>query len=147
MSPRPENSEIPQELYDQITQLMPIASVEAMIVKNEGLLLLKRNNQPAKEEWWFPGGRIRRGESLEQTLRREIKEETGLELRSYKLINVYSRLFPERHDITIVYLCKCKSGIVKLNGEHSEYCFFKTAPAGLHPYMLEAIRDSQFVKF
>lgn len=146
MCPSLENGEILQELYDQITEHMPIASVEAMIVRDEGLLFLRRNNQPAKGEWWFPGGRIRKGESLEQTLRREIKEETGLELRFYKLVNVYSRVFPERHDITIVYLCKCEDGSVKVNGEHSEYSFFKTAPADLHPFIVEAVRDSRSVR-
>jgi mutator protein MutT len=104
---------------------------------------LKRNNQPVKGEWWFPGGRIRKGESPQQALRREIKEETGLELTSYRLVNVYSRVFPERHDITIVYLCKSKKGNVKLNDEHSEVLFSKTTPDKLHPYMVETIKDAQ----
>jgi colanic acid biosynthesis protein WcaH len=146
MRPSTENRCIPQDLYDQITEHMPIASVEAVLTRDEGLLFLRRKNPPAKGEWWLPGGRIRKGESLEQALRREVKEETGLEVTSYKLVNVYSRVFPERHDITVVYLCKCKKGNVKLNDEHSEYCFFKTIPAGLHRYLLEAIRDSQTVK-
>lgn len=146
MGALPENGEIPKELYDRIAQIMPIASVEAVIARNEAFLFLRRNNQPAKGEWWFPGGRIRKGESLEQTLRREIEEETGLELRSFKLVNVYSRVFPERHDITIVYLCKCEDGDVILNGEHSEYRFFQNAPVGLHPYMLEVLKDSRLIK-
>jgi GDP-mannose mannosyl hydrolase len=146
MCPAPEKDEIPQKLYDHITRLVPIASVEAMIVENKCFLFLRRNNKPAKGEWWFPGGRIRRGESLEQTLRREIKEETGLELSFYKLINVYSRVFPERHDIAIAYLCECEKGNVKVNGEHSEYRYFKTAPEGLHPYMLEVIKDALRVR-
>jgi len=146
MRPSLKNGEIPQRLYDQITEHMPIASVEAMIVRDEALLFLRRNNQPAKGEWWFPGGRIRKGESLDQTLRREIREETGLELSSYKLVNVYSRVFPERHDITIVYRCVCENGNVKLNDEHAEHCFFKKVPAGLHPYMAEVLRDSRIAK-
>jgi colanic acid biosynthesis protein WcaH len=125
---------------------MPIASVEAVITRDKGLLFLRRENPPAKGEWWLPGGRIRKGESLERALRREVKEETGLEVTSSQLVNVYSRVFPERHDITIVYLCKCTKGNVKLNDEHSEYCFFKTIPAGLHQHLLEVIRDSQRIK-
>jgi ADP-ribose pyrophosphatase YjhB (NUDIX family) len=124
---------------------MPIASVDAVIVIDNSLLLLRRNNSPAKDEWWFPGGRIRKGESLEEALRREIKEETGLEISEYKLINVYSRVFPERHDITIVYLCKCKEDKIALNDEHSEYTLFNSVPNGLHPYLLEVIRDCKLV--
>ena len=143
MHPDKESDYIPLVLYDQIAKCMPIVSVEALVVMDEALLFLKRNNQPAKGEWWFPGGRIRKGESLEEALRREVKEETGLEVSSYKLINVYSRVFPERHDITIAYLCKCKKGKVKLNNEHSEYRLFKIMPIGFNPYLLETIRDSQ----
>jgi colanic acid biosynthesis protein WcaH len=141
MCPKKESNHIPSELYDKIAKCMPIVSVEAVIVMDDSLLFLRRNNQPAKGEWWFPGGRIHIGESLEQALRREVKEETELEISSYKLINVYSRVFPERHDITIVYLCKCKEGKIALNDEHSEYALFKDASAVLHPYLLEVLRD------
>jgi colanic acid biosynthesis protein WcaH len=143
MYPDKESDYSPSVLYDQIIKCMPIVSVEALIVMDGALLFLRRNNQPAKGEWWFPGGRIRKGESLEEALRREVKEETGLEVSSYKLINVYSRVFPERHDIAIAYLCKCKKGKVKLNNEHSEYRLFKIMPIGLNPYLLETVRDSQ----
>src|ERR1700690_915859 len=88
---------IPQPLYDKIAKCMPIVSVEAVIVIDDKLLFLKRNNEPAKGEWWFPGGRIHKGESLEQALSREIKEETGLQVTDHKLVNVYSRVFPKRH--------------------------------------------------
>jgi colanic acid biosynthesis protein WcaH len=123
---------IPQTTYQQIIKYLPIVSVEALIVKDDALLFLKRKNEPAKGEWWFPGGRVRIGESLEDALQREIKEETGLEVVSPKLINVYSRIFPERHDITIAYLCNCTGGKLKLDSEHSEYTFFKHIPSGLH---------------
>ena len=88
--------------------------------------------------------RVRKGESLEQALRREVAEETGLEIRSYKLINVYLRVFPKRHDITIAYLCKCKEGKVTLNDEHFECCLFAENPAGLHPFLIETVRDSKW---
>jgi len=147
MSSNEESDFIPSILYNQIMQLMPIVSVEAVIVIEKSLLFLRRKNQPVLGEWWFPGGRIRKGESLDEALYREVEEETDLEISSYKLINVYSRVFPERHDITIAYLCKCKEGRVTLNNEHSGYSLFKGLPTGLHPYLLETIRDSQWKKY
>jgi mutator protein MutT len=143
MNPDKESNHIPQSLYDQIANHMPIASVEAIIIRNKAMLFLKRNNPPAKGEWWFPGGRIRKEESPQQALRREVKEETGLDVTSCKLINVQSRVFPERHDIVAVYLCRCKKGNVKLDNEHSKYLFSKTAPKNLHPYMVETIKGYQ----
>jgi ADP-ribose pyrophosphatase YjhB (NUDIX family) len=145
-SKKDEPGFIPSALYDQIMQLMPIASVEAVIVIDGSLLFLKRKNNPAKGQWWFAGGRIHRGESFEETLHREIREETGLKIESYRFIKAYSRVFPERHDITIAYLCKCKEREINLDSEHSEYKLFNKVPEGLHPYLLETIRDSQWKK-
>ena len=146
MCSKSENDFLPDLLYGQIVKRLPIVSVDALIVVDGALLLVRRNNEPVKGEWWVPGGRIHKGESLEEALRREILEETGLELKDCRLINVYSRVFPERHDITIAYLCHCKRGQVKLNSEHSEYALFKSMPRGLHPYLVETVGDSKWKK-
>ena len=147
MAEKSENEKsgfIPEATYKIIEKCMPIVSVEALITVDDKLLFLRRNNEPAKGQWWFPGGRIRRGESLKKALQREIKEETGLDITSAKFIGVYSRIFPERHDITIAYLCRCKKGRVTLNDEHSEYVFFTINPDGLHPFLVETVRDSKW---
>ena len=133
---------IPSPIHKQIVSLMPIPSVEAMIVKDNSLLFLKRKNSPAKGQWWFPGGRIWKGETFKETLYREVKEETGLDVDVIKFVGVYSRIFPNRHDITIVFLCSCFGDEVKLNEEHSEYRFFRNIPRGIHAYLLETIKDS-----
>jgi ADP-ribose pyrophosphatase YjhB (NUDIX family) len=145
-SKKNESGFIPSDLYDQIMRVMPVPSVEAVIVMDDSLLFLRRKNTPALGQWWFAGGRIHIGESFEETLRREVKEETGLEIESHRFIKVYSRVFPERHDITIAYLCKCKESKIKLDNEHSEYTLFKKMPKDLHPYLLETIKDSQWKK-
>ena len=132
---------IPSPIHRQITALMPIPSVEAMIVKDNSLLFLKRKNNPARGQWWFPGGRMWKGETFKETLYREVKEETGLAVDVIKFVGVYSRIFPDRHDITIVFLCRCTDK-VSLNEEHSEYRFFRNIPRGIHPYLRETIEDS-----
>jgi len=74
-------------------------------------------------------------------LYREVKEETGLEVIKSKLVNVYSRIFNERHDITIAYLCNCKGNKIILNNEHTEYKYFKSLPKTIHPYIIQVIQD------
>ena len=108
------------------------------------LLFLKRNNTPAKNQWWFPGGRVRKGETLKEALFREIKEETNLKIKIVRFIGVYTRIFPNRHDITIAFLCKSDSNKVILNDEHSKYQFLKNPPKNIHPYMQKTIQDSKW---
>jgi len=146
MPTKQQKDYIPTEQYNQIVELIPIASVEAVIQIDGALLFLKRNNQPAKGEWWFPGGRIKKGESIQNALIREIKEETGLTITQYKLINVYSRVFPQRHDITIAYLCKAEKQKIVLDNEHSEYKLFNNPPEGLHFYIIQTIKDAKNIK-
>ena len=136
-----ESSKIPSTLYELIKDSVPIPSVEAIITKGKSLLFLRRTNSPAKGQWWFLGGRIRKGETLGEALSRKVTEETGLEVIESELVNVYSRIFDERHDISIVYLCKCKGDRIVLNNEHSEYRYFKTLPKAIHPYIVQVIQD------
>ena len=143
-SPEIKSRGIPSSLYDRIVKNMPIPTVEALIIRNSSLLFLRRNNSPAKGQWWFPGGRIRKGESLEDTLFRSVREETGLEVIRHKLVTVYSRVFPERHDIAMVFLCECRGEVITLDSQHSEYRFFKKVPTNIHPHLKQTIRDSNW---
>ena len=140
-SSKAETAKIPSSLYELIVDVLPISSVEAVILKDDKLLFLRRKNNPVKGQWWFPGGRIRKGETLAEALYREVKEETGLEVIKSELVNVYSRIFDERHDITIAYICKCKPDKITLNNEHSEYKYYKKLPKNINPYLIEVITD------
>lgn len=54
--------------------------VKALIFNTEGKILLLERDHPIKKRYWdIPGGRLQRGESMMETLRREVKEEIGLE--------------------------------------------------------------------
>lgn len=136
---------IRKSLYAKIVSVLPIPSVEAVVVnEKDELLVLRRKNHPAKDEWWFPGGRMRRGETFEEALNREVREETGLDVKIVKFLGAYSRVFPERHDVSIVFLCRCGRGNVVLNSEHSEYKFLDASEAliNLHPELKNVIRDA-----
>jgi 8-oxo-dGTP diphosphatase len=56
----------------------PIPSVGAVIVEDGRILLVKRSRGPYAGSWAVPAGRHRRGETMEEAVRREVREETGL---------------------------------------------------------------------
>lgn len=66
------------------------ASVDAVIMRNNKILLIKRKNEPQKGMWALPGGYIEWNENAEQALRHEILEETGLTLKKSHFINYYT---------------------------------------------------------
>jgi ADP-ribose pyrophosphatase YjhB (NUDIX family) len=81
---------------------------------------------------------------LEEALFREVKQETGLSVEIIKSIGTYSRIFPERHDISIVYLCRCNSENVVLDNEYSEFVFWnvEVVLSNLHPFLQEVLGDT-----
>ena len=66
----------------------PVVGVGAVIWKDDHFLLIQRSKAPMKGGWSIPGGRLELGESLQEGIHREIKEETGLEVRLGPVIDV-----------------------------------------------------------
>ncbi len=97
--------------------------VKAIIEEEGEILLLKRSEkyEHLKNHWDIPGGRIKFGEEPEEGLKREIEEETGLELKEIKQILDACTVFrnEEEHIVRITYLCAVKdSKHTKISHEH-----------------------------
>jgi mutator protein MutT len=70
-------------------------TVDAVIISDNRILLIKRGRDPFKNYWALPGGYIDWNETAEEAVAREVKEEVGLTVLSTQLIGVYSS--PDRH--------------------------------------------------
>jgi len=70
----------------------PLPGVGAVIVRGSHVLLVKREEEPSKGLWSIPGGLVELGESVEDACRREVKEETGIDIQIEKLLDVASSI-------------------------------------------------------
>jgi mutator protein MutT len=95
---------------------LPIVGVGAVILSEGKILLEKRKNEPAKGKWTIPGGVVEVGESLEDAVIRETKEETGLEVEAPLFIDVVDQVDLDEngrvkyHFVIIDYHVKVKRG-------------------------------------
>jgi ADP-ribose pyrophosphatase len=67
----------------------PRVAVGAIVIKDEKILLVKRNKTPHKDLWAIPGGSLELGETLQEAAEREILEETGLTIKAGKPIYTF----------------------------------------------------------
>jgi len=113
-------------LAKRVYPSQPIAGVGAVIIYDGRILLEKRKSEPSRGKWTIPGGLVELGETVEQTVIREVKEETSLEVENPELIDVvnYVSVDEDRkikyHFIMIDYFVKLKRGALKAGDDAAE---------------------------
>jgi 8-oxo-dGTP diphosphatase len=85
---------------------VPMVTVDAVIGRDNKILLIKRKNEPFSGDWALPGGFVEYGESTEDAIIREVNEETGLDITIKTLLGVYSKpgRDPRGHVVSICYV-------------------------------------------
>ena len=145
---------IPKELYQQILENMPICCVDLVIYHQGKVLLGLRKNEPLKNQWCVPGGRILKNETLEAAVKRKAKEEVGLDVEIIQKVGSYEVFFDKGpfpglktgiHDITIVFLVKPKdkNPVISLENHQSTYQWFDHIDERWHTYVKQVLKDSK----
>lgn len=107
----------------------PIVGVGAIVLRGEEVLLVRRGKEPGLGEWSLPGGAVEVGETLEEAVRRELQEETGIEVEILGVSAVLERIFSDAkgkisyHYVLVDFLCRHQSGKPEPNSDILELCF------------------------
>jgi 8-oxo-dGTP pyrophosphatase MutT (NUDIX family) len=109
-----------------------LLGVRVMMLRDDTVLLVKHTYQP---NWYFPGGMVERGESLEQAARREAREEVGATLGPLTLVGVFSNFAEGKSDHVTVFACTEFDLAPATNPEIEQWALFRLAelPDGVSP--------------
>jgi ADP-ribose pyrophosphatase YjhB (NUDIX family) len=108
------------------TVLHPVVTVGALIFDSHDRALMIRTHKWS-DLWGIPGGKTKYGETCEEALRREVKEETALDIREIEFVMVQdcihsTEFYREAHFVLLNYRCKAEGALdVHLNDEAREY--------------------------
>lgn len=119
--------------------------VYGIIFDSKGKVLFVKSVGGMKK-YMFPGGTMSIGESILDGLKREIKEETNLDVEIVAPVHVEALTFQSPPQLAIYYICKNPKGEFKISSEHNEYVweFPNKFDAKLiaHPSLLEIAKKS-----
>ena len=130
---------------------MPIPCVDLLVVNNAGnILLAKRQNEPAKGQWWFPGGRVHYMEKRRDTAIRKLKEECNLEATDIRELDTFDAILENNvthsavHGIsTLFYMKVDNEEPVRLDSQSAE-ADWRTSDEWLkesiHPIIIQGLK-------
>jgi ADP-ribose pyrophosphatase YjhB (NUDIX family) len=101
----------------------PIVGVGGVTIRDGRVLLMRRARAPLQGEWSIPGGALDVGESIAEGVRREVAEETGVDVRVLGPIGTFERIIRDAsgkvqyHYVILDYLCEAIGGEVRAGSD------------------------------
>jgi len=114
--------------------------VFALIFDDEGRILLGHRRDV---DWWnLPGGGMEVGETVDEALCREVREETGLDVEVGQLVGVYSK--PQKQEVVLAFRCRVIGGTLQPTEETRESRYFSPGalPTNTLPKHRQRVEDA-----
>lgn len=116
-------------------------TVIALVIIWEGEEVLLVKQDYGHKFWSLPGGKMESGESIDQTAIREVKEETGLDIRLRRVVGLYST--PKQGGLAVCFEGEVTGGTLRADNEISECAFFTPGelPAPVRSHLHQRVED------
>ena len=139
---------VPDDVWRQIVEHSPLVSVDLVVEHGNGVLLGKRKNEPAKGEWFIPGGVVRKGESLQEAVQRVAREEIGCGVSIRTRLGVYEHFYDvseygdvSKHYVPVAFVVEPEDDSVEADSQHSSLEVFSPPYDGFHEYVQAYLDD------
>ena len=145
-------NKISKGLYKKVLENMPVFCVDVIIEDDKKVFLVRRKNEPCKNQWWVPGGRLYKNEKTQDAAIRKAREETGLDVEVIKQVGFYEPMFKEAqlgvktgtHNPVVVYLLRTKfNQDIHLDEQSSDYRWIDRIETDMDDYMKTILKDSK----
>lgn len=143
---------IPAGEWETVVRNVPIVSVDLVVRAGPGVVLGRRRNQPARGEWFVPGGRLVKGERLREAVHRVAREELGVDVEIAARLGVYEHLYDAtevpgvagKHYVPVAFEVTATSTAFAPDDQHGAIRVFDPPFEGLdlHPYVETYLRDA-----
>jgi len=146
---------VPEGTWETIVKHVPIPSVDLVVKFEEGVLLAKRQNEPAKGEWFVPGGRIQKGESLREAVHRVAQQELNVAVEIRESLGAYDHCYETaeednvggKHYVAHGFVVTPESESTSLDDQHSAARVFEIANLPpLHENVEAYIDNSELIE-
>ena len=144
-----DNFYLSNEDYDKGVSLMIRLCLDFIIVKDNKVLLSKREIEPYKGFWHLPGGMVKKGESIKQAAERIITSELSLKPLSMEMagyIEYLDEKIPDKgistHSVSIAFKTVLETGEIKGSFQAKEIKFFSDIPDGIIPEMKDFLNKN-----
>ena len=128
----------------------PVVGVGGVLIHGGKVLLIRRGKEPLRGRWVVPGGTVELGETLEEALVREMREETGLTIEPAGLLTVFDRIQSgsgrvDYHYVIVDYVCRYVAGEARAGSDAEAVAWAgldELEPYDLPAKALEVVQDA-----
>jgi colanic acid biosynthesis protein WcaH len=141
---------IPEATWRSIVRHVPIVAVDLVVRHAGGVVLGRRENPPARGEWFVPGGRVWKDETIEAAIHRVARAELGVDVRVERRLGVYDHHWQEsefddvatKHYVPVGVVVRPRADALAPDEQHAELRVFEPPFPDLHPYVEDYLRDA-----
>lgn len=144
-----DNRPIPSDEYRTVAKYVPIVLLDLLVHHAGGIVLGKRKNEPAKDEWFVPGGTVLKGETRCQAVHRIAQEELGVDVTIDRELGVFDHFYEtvasedldSKQYLATAYMVTPVVENFVPNDQHTELGTFDAPFPELHDYVQRYINE------